>query len=272
MGKPNRNVHLAGRYLRAAAVAAVWIDADGHVGAQDVAKFEAEAGNAVCPRGAHFILAYRLQLWMQDLPERPDQAAVAAKLEELAVTGGVGLTPHAIAVQSAIDAVERVDREFGAMQDMGDLREFNAAFKAARLSNPSIRFAEYLEAARSRCLMLWSAYKRLGRGALLCPPTVMERDDLIGLCLNAIVETGMPLFHFNSRTGDVVLPDPEGEELPTLAAAREVALATAREALLEALKIGDVPPDLIQVTDSEGNEVAIVPLTEVVLQAARKDR
>jgi hypothetical protein len=79
----------------------------------------------------------------------------------------------------------------------------------------------------------------------------------------------MPLFHFNSRTGDAILPDPEGEELPTLAAAREVAFATAREALLEAVKTGDVPPDLIQVTDKEGNEVAIVPLTEV-LQAVRK--
>ena len=80
----------------------------------------------------------------------------------------------------------------------------------------------------------------------------------------------MPLFHFNSRTGDAVLADLEGEELPTLAAAREVALATAREALLEAVKVGDVPPDHIQITDSKGNEVAIVPLTEV-LQAARKE-
>ena len=62
MGKPNRNAHLAGRYLRAAAVAAVWIDPAGGIGAQEVAKFEAEAAHAVycCPRGAHFILAYRL--------------------------------------------------------------------------------------------------------------------------------------------------------------------------------------------------------------------
>jgi hypothetical protein len=29
------------------------------------------------------------------------------------------------------------------------------------------------------------------------------------------------------------------------------ALATAREALIEAVKVGDVPPDHIQVTDSE---------------------
>jgi hypothetical protein len=74
----------------------------------------------------------------------------------------------------------------------------------------------------------------------------------------------MPLFHFNSRTGDVILPDLEGEDLPDLAAARTVAMSSAREALAEAAKFGDTPPDIIQVTDSEGNEVAIVPLLEVL--------
>jgi hypothetical protein len=49
---------------------------------------------SIAARGAQFVLAYRLQLWMQDRPERPDQAAIAAKLRELAVAGGVGLTPH----------------------------------------------------------------------------------------------------------------------------------------------------------------------------------
>ena len=79
----------------------------------------------------------------------------------------------------------------------------------------------------------------------------------------------MPLFHFNSRTGDVMLPDLEGEDLPDLAAARTVAMSSAREALAEAVKFGDTPPDIIQVTDSEGNEVAIVPLMEI-LQTAKK--
>jgi hypothetical protein len=36
MGKPTRNELLAKYYLRAAGVAAVWIDATGHVGARDV--------------------------------------------------------------------------------------------------------------------------------------------------------------------------------------------------------------------------------------------
>jgi hypothetical protein len=42
----------------------------------------------------------------------------------------------------------------------------------------------------------------------------------------------MPVFHFNSLTGDMFLPDPEGEELPSLAAAREAAEITARETLI----------------------------------------
>jgi hypothetical protein len=40
-------------------------------------------------------------------------------------------------------------------------------------------------------------------------------------------EAKMPLFHFNSRTGDVMLPDLEGEDLPDLAAARTVAMSSA---------------------------------------------
>jgi hypothetical protein len=72
------------------------------------------------------------------------------------------------------------------------------------------------------------------------------------------------VFHFNSLTGDVFLPDPEGEELPSVAAAREVAEITARETLVEAVKTGDIVPDCIQVTDSEGHEVATVFLEDIL--------
>jgi hypothetical protein len=37
MGKPTRNELFAEYYLRAASIAAVWIDGEGHVGAQNVA-------------------------------------------------------------------------------------------------------------------------------------------------------------------------------------------------------------------------------------------
>jgi hypothetical protein len=51
----------------------------------------------------------------------------------------------------------------------------------------------------------------------------------------------MPLFHFNSRTGGTMLPDLQGEDLPDIETARTVAISTAREALLEAVKFGDTP-------------------------------
>jgi hypothetical protein len=62
MGKPTRNELLAEYYLRAAGVAAVWIDAAGHVGAQDVASIGIKPDRLVyCrARGVHFTLAYRL--------------------------------------------------------------------------------------------------------------------------------------------------------------------------------------------------------------------
>ena len=74
----------------------------------------------------------------------------------------------------------------------------------------------------------------------------------------------MPLFHFNSLTGDMFLPDPAGEELPNLDAARDVAEQSAREALIEAVKTGDVAPDYIQVTDSDGHEVTTVFLDRLL--------
>jgi hypothetical protein len=75
---------------------------------------------------------------------------------------------------------------------------------------------------------------------------------LSGLYLRQQTEAAVPLFHFNSLTGDMFLPDPEGEDLPNVALAREVAEQSAREALIEAVKTGDIAPDCIQVTDSEG--------------------
>ena len=74
----------------------------------------------------------------------------------------------------------------------------------------------------------------------------------------------MPRFHFNSLTGDMFLPDPEGEELPNLAAARDVAEKSAREALIEAVRTGDMAPDCILVSDGEGNEVATVFLKDLL--------
>jgi hypothetical protein len=77
-----------------AGIAVIWIDPDGHIGAHDVASMELPIGRVAycCPRGAHFVFAYRLQLWRQDQHQQ-SQATIAAVLEHLAADGGVGITP-----------------------------------------------------------------------------------------------------------------------------------------------------------------------------------
>lgn len=153
MGKPTRNEILAEYYLRAAGVAAVWIDAAGNVGAQDVASIENEPDSVAycCERGVHFTLAYRLSEWKKAGGEA-DQAAIAARLEQLAQLGGVGLTPHHVAVQRALAAVAAVNDAIDKMGSTGELKAFNRAFKEARKVDPSIRYFDYLHARKAAML------------------------------------------------------------------------------------------------------------------------
>jgi hypothetical protein len=149
MGKLSRDELLAEYYLRAAGVAAVWIDAAGHVGAQDVASIEILPDRIVycCVRGVHFPLAYWLYEWKQAI--QVDPPAIAAKLEEIAEHGGVGLTPHQVAVDRAMATVALINQTMAKMQMTGELREINQAFKAARAAEPSLRYADYLEARKA---------------------------------------------------------------------------------------------------------------------------
>jgi len=64
--------------------------------------------------------------------------------------------------------------------------------------------------------------------------------------------------------GDDVICDPEGSELPSIAAAREQALLSAREILAEAIKIGAqrVPRFVVAVSEG-GNEVAVIDMREI---------
>jgi hypothetical protein len=64
----------------------------------------------------------------------------------------VGLTPHHIAVERAIGVVETVERKFDDLKAKGDLREMNAAFKAARAVEPSLRYADFLWAKKAAML------------------------------------------------------------------------------------------------------------------------
>lgn len=64
--------------------------------------------------------------------------------------------------------------------------------------------------------------------------------------------------------GDDVICDPEGSELPSIAAAREQALLSAREILAEAIKIGAqrVPRFVVAVSEG-GNEVAVIDMRAI---------
>jgi hypothetical protein len=97
---------------------------------------------------ALFTLAYRLYEWKMGV-DAADHAAVAAKLEDLADRGAVGLTPHQVAVDRALTVVAAVNDR---MVATGELQELNAAFKAERKVDPSTKYVDYLEARKAAML------------------------------------------------------------------------------------------------------------------------
>jgi hypothetical protein len=70
---------------------------------------------------------------------------MATKLEDLAVLGGVGLTPHAVAVDRALAAVAAVNDTIAKMSATGEMREWNRECKAARAADPSLRYFDFIE-------------------------------------------------------------------------------------------------------------------------------
>jgi hypothetical protein len=68
----------------------------------------------------------------------------------MADRGGVGLTPHAVAVDRALAAVAVVNETITGSPD--ELHELNTAFKAARKADPSLRYVDYLEARKAAML------------------------------------------------------------------------------------------------------------------------
>jgi hypothetical protein len=64
------------------------------------------------------------------------------------VARGVGLTLHRVVVDRSLAAVATVNETLAKAVDNGGLREFNAAFKAARAADPSLRYADYIEARK----------------------------------------------------------------------------------------------------------------------------
>jgi len=75
----------------------------------------------------------------------------------------------------------------------------------------------------------------------------------------------MPRYFFNTRIGDELIDDPEGDELRNLDRAWEV----ARAMILELLKTEGAQPDLlnavIEVTDDDGEILLEFPFAEALI-------
>jgi hypothetical protein len=77
----------------------------------------------------------------------------------------------------------------------------------------------------------------------------------------------MPRYFFNTRIGDELIADPEGEELRDPDRAWEVARAMIRE-LLKTEGADGLVRAVIEVTDDEGEIVLEFPFTEALLDIA----
>jgi uncharacterized protein DUF6894 len=75
----------------------------------------------------------------------------------------------------------------------------------------------------------------------------------------------MSRFYFHIRLGDQVVIDREGSDLPNRGAAREEALASARQILADAIRSGnEAAPEAFVIADSEGRELETVPFAMVL--------
>ena len=75
----------------------------------------------------------------------------------------------------------------------------------------------------------------------------------------------MPRFFFHIRDGETLIEDPDGSDLPDLAAACEEAAEGARSLLAEKLKAGEVlDGQRFEITSAEGEVLAILPLKDVI--------
>jgi hypothetical protein len=78
----------------------------------------------------------------------------------------------------------------------------------------------------------------------------------------------MPRYFFNTRIGDELIADPEGEELRDPDKAWEVALAMIRELLKTEDAQGGLLGAILEVTDDQGEIVLEFPFTEAIFDVS----
>jgi hypothetical protein len=75
----------------------------------------------------------------------------------------------------------------------------------------------------------------------------------------------MPRYFFNTRIGDELIADPEGEELRNADRAWEIARAMIRELVKTEGAEGGLLRAVLEVTDDEGEIVLEFPFVEAIL-------
>jgi len=80
----------------------------------------------------------------------------------------------------------------------------------------------------------------------------------------------MPRYFFNTRIGDELISDPEGEELRNPDRAWEVARTMIRE-LLKIEGVEGLLRAVLEVTDDEGEIVLEFPFAEAILEGSDAD-
>jgi hypothetical protein len=82
----------------------------------------------------------------------------------------------------------------------------------------------------------------------------------------------VPLFYLHTQRGGVLTEDPDGSDLPDVAAAREEALAAARDLWAGAIvKDEDLSDHQFVIGDETGEQLLVVPFTDA-LPAGLRDR
>jgi hypothetical protein len=138
-----RNERLADHYLEVAGIAAVAIADDGAISVRRfVTTDRIDGARLVCC--ASFASALSLA--------RAQYLYGGMSIEDRAMQMGIGVTPHQVVIERALAAVEKVNAAIAEMQQSGGMREVNAAFKAARLADPSLRYQDHLHACKERML------------------------------------------------------------------------------------------------------------------------
>ena len=78
-------------------------------------------------------------------------------------------------------------------------------------------------------------------------------------------------FYFHVKDGGDLIQDEEGIELPSVEAAKRLALQTARELLCQAVKAGKATvPEAVVIADDAGRQLDILPLAAVLPEPLKR--